>query len=287
VVTLVWLQRLRAMERIINGLKSRSRKTESLNELRERSLQNARTTRMSISGSPIERWGENVVKVLIADDDPIWNRFLGDQLSDAGFWVNSAYSGREAVDQVRTGDYDVVLLDVLMPEMDGHAVLQQLRSSGNYAAILMVTCKNVEKDKIRALASGADDYLVKPVCVPELVARINAVLRRITNSNRRSTDHFVLRAGPFELDPFQKIVRKKGRDIHLTNTEFTFLELLMRRPGQVISARALDKHLANSEIVSDPTTIRVHITNLRRKLDDRRGNSCIRAVRGIGYSLHI
>jgi len=225
------------------------------------------------------------MKVLIADDDAIWNCLLGERLSHAGFKVNAAFNGHEALDQARTGDYDAVLLDVVMPRMDGHAVLRELRASGSRAAVLMVTCKDEEEDKLRAFAGGADDYLVKPVRVPEIVARIRAILRRIGAGIQKRPGVLILHSGSLEMDPLGRIVRKNGKVIHLTKTEFAFLETLMRRPGQIVPGYILNEHLAGSDMAPDAVTIRVHIKNLRRKIGGRTSRSRIRTIRGMGYAL--
>jgi two-component system response regulator MprA len=225
------------------------------------------------------------MKVLIADDDPVWIRLLGDRLIAAGFTVDTVFDGHAAVTQIRSGDYDAVLLDVLMPRVDGHAVLRELRSLGSRAAVLMVTAKDEDEDKLKAFAAGADDYVVKPVRVPEIIARIRAIIRRTGNRGSKKAKLAVLRAGPLELDPLARTVRKNGRLIHVTKSEFAVLDLLMQSPGKVVPNSALVHEITEDEIPPHPGTIRVHIRNLRAKLGSHGGKSLIRTVHGLGYAL--
>ena len=156
------------------------------------------------------------MKVLVVDDDPCLSQFLREGLSCEGFAVDLASKGREALARAAETAYDVILLDIVMPGMDGYAVLKKLRTMGISAAILMVTCKTHERDKLQALNSGADDYLVKPILLAELIVRIRAIIRRTGQRGNQKAKTIVLRAGPLDLDPHARTVRKNSRLIRLT-----------------------------------------------------------------------
>ncbi len=225
------------------------------------------------------------MRLLIAEDDADLRTFVLEGLTRAGFAVDAAKDGQEAVDLASERAYDVVLLDVVMPKRDGFEVLKTLRCRGYKGVVLLVTSRGQERDKLQGLNSGADDYIVKPFLLTELVARIRAILRRTTPARGTVLQGATIKVGPLEMDLLKREVRKGNKPIALTKKEFDLLEYLMRRPKQVHSQEDLAQHLTGIEHESQTNTIEVHIKNLRAKLDAKRGLSLIRTVRGCGYSL--
>lgn len=243
-----------------------------------------------------------LMKLLLAEDDKDLCAFAREGLIREGFAVDVARNGQEAVDLASERQYDVILLDVMMPELDGFAVLKTLRSRGYQGAVLLATCKGQERDKLKGLNSGADDYIVKPYLLSELTARIRSILRRTSLGPGKIIQDAVLKAGVLELDLLKREVKKSGKPVSLTKREFELLEYLMRRPGQVISQAVLAQHLTSVDYEAQTNTIEVHIKNLRAKIDAKfgdpahgrrgspskepEGGSLIRTVRGFGYSLN-
>jgi DNA-binding response OmpR family regulator len=227
-----------------------------------------------------------LMRLLLVEDDKDLSEFAREGLSREGFAVDVAMDGQEAVDIVSERQYDVILLDVEMPKLNGFAVLKTLRSRGYRGAVLLATCKGQEKDKLQGLNNGADDYIVKPFLLTELVARIRAVLRRTGgDSSTKVIQGSILKSGPLEMNLIKHEVHKAGKPIILTKKEFELLEYFMRRPGQVLSQGVLSQHLIHTDFDSHTNTIEVHIKNLRAKIDSKTGPSLIRTVRGCGYSL--
>ncbi len=226
------------------------------------------------------------MRLLLVEDDKDLCAFAREGLVREGFAVDVARNGQEAVDLAVERQYDVILMDVMMPEMDGFTALKTLRTRGFQGGVLLATCKGQERDKLQGLNNGADDYIVKPYLLTELVARIRAVLRRTSGSSAKTDQGSVLKAGPLELDLLKREVKKNGKNIALTKREFELLEYLMRRPGQVISQAVLAQHLTSMDYEAQTNTIEVHIKNLRAKIDSKSGDSLIRTARGFGYSLN-
>jgi DNA-binding response OmpR family regulator len=227
------------------------------------------------------------MRVLLVEDDKDLSAFMQEGLVREGFTVTIARNGKEAVVMAEESQHDVILLDIMMPQMDGYAVLKTLRSKGNKAAVLVVTCKAQERDKLQGLNSGADDYIVKPFLLTELVARIRAVLRRTGSSSQKPSQGSLLKAGDIQLDVLKREVKRAGKVIELTKKEFDLLFYFMQRPGQVLSQTVIAQHISNTDFNTTTNTIEVHIKNLRTKLDGKSSKSVIRTVRGCGYALDI
>ncbi len=223
----------------------------------------------------------NPMRVLVVEDDRELCEVMQEGLAREGFQVDRASSGQEALERATGSAYDVILLDVMIPRPDGYAVLAQLRKQGNRSAILMVTSRGEEKDKLKGLSGGADDYLVKPFLLTELVARIRAISRRISCRSGAPAGER-LRAGDIEMDLLRREVRRAGQALSLTRTEFNLLELFLRNPGQVLSPSVLAQRLSLGAAAS-PNALEVHIKNLRGKIDRPPSPSLIRNVRGSGY----
>lgn len=220
------------------------------------------------------------MRVLVVEDDAELSRFIRSALKREGFVCGHASDGKAALALAHEAEYDVVLLDVVMPELDGLSVLKELRKRGNPAAILMVTSQGHESDKLKGLNSGADDYIVKPFLVTELIARIRAVLRRSQPGAPKTLT--VLHAGDVTLDLVKHSVTIKGRPVELTKKEFELLEYFMRHPHQLLSQPALAQHVWNQDFDSDSNTVEVHVGHLRDKISHGK-TPLIVTVRGAGY----
>jgi two-component system, OmpR family, response regulator MprA len=219
------------------------------------------------SASPAER-------VLVVDDDPPLRRMLARTLSAEGFEVTVAADGGAALVEVQRAAPDVIVLDVAMPAIDGLSVCRRLRGKGLPTPILMLTARDAVADRVAGLEAGADDYLVKPFAVPELVARLHALTRR-----GRSTDS-VLTYADLTLDVAARSATRSGRAIELTGREAALLELLLRESGRTVSRdRALDEIWDDA---AEPNVVDRYITRLRRKLGDP---PLIRTLRGTGFQL--
>jgi two-component system OmpR family response regulator len=218
------------------------------------------------------------MRLLIAEDDEKLSAALARGLRGEGYAVDVAGTGEEALLQARVYDYDVVILDVMIPEPDGVAVCRTLRQEERWAPVLMLTARDGVNDRILGLDAGADDYLVKPFDFGELVARIRALLRR-TPPERPP----VLTAGDLELDPAAHQVARNGQEIDLTAREFAVLEYLIRKTGQVVSRTELLDHVWDQNYEGSTNIVDVYVGYLRRKVEEPFGKPLIRTVRGAGY----
>jgi two-component system phosphate regulon response regulator PhoB len=196
--------------------------------------------------------------------------------------VSLAESGDEAVERIRDGVPDLILLDWMLPGLSGIELCRRWRSREETARtpIIMITARGEEEERVRGLATGADDYVVKPFSIPELNARIQALLRR--SSPQLVTN--VLRAGELELDRQSHRVRRSGRDLHLGPTEYRLLEYLMRHPGRVYSREQLLDGVWGNDVYVDERTVDVHVGRLRKAINRGREADPIRTVRGAGYA---
>jgi DNA-binding response OmpR family regulator len=221
---------------------------------------------------------ERPVRVLVVDDEPLIVELLTMGLDYEGFEVSVARTGFEALEQVQSKRPDLVVLDVMLPGIDGIEVCKRLQDQGN-VGILMLTARGEVDDRVIGLESGADDYLVKPFNFRELMARLRAILRR-----RGINLHRALRVGDLVLDRQSRRVTRAGRIIELTPREYDMLELFMTHPRQVFPRDVILNRVWGYDYMSDTNVIDVHIRHLREKLgdDDR---SLIRSVRGVGYAL--
>jgi DNA-binding response OmpR family regulator len=216
--------------------------------------------------------------ILVVDDERAIRRLLRLYLSDAGFTVAEAPDGLAALDQVRRGGIDLVLLDLNLPEIDGFEVCRQVREVAT-VPVIMVTARDEESQRVTGLELGADDYVVKPFSPAEVVARVKAVLRRVSAP---VDPHRTLRAGPAELEPTSRRVTVDGREVELTRLEFDLLAELAAHPRVVYTRERLLEKVWGYQSGVGGKTVDVHVANLRRKLGEAIG---IVAVRGVGYKL--
>lgn len=220
------------------------------------------------------------MRVLVVEDDAGISRLIHQGLNEAGYAVDIASNGREGVNYAIAADYDVIVLDVLLPELDGLSVLKDLRQRGLQTPVLLLTALDMVQDRVLGLDAGADDYLIKPFDFTELLARLRALLRRPP----LQTD-VVFQVGNLEMDTVQRLVRRGDRLIELSPREFSLLEYLMRHPNQVLSRTQIAQHVWSFDFYSDFKVIDVYIGYLRRKIDRNEPSSLIQTVRGVGYRI--
>jgi two-component system response regulator RegX3 len=220
-------------------------------------------------------------RALVVEDEAAIRNGLCDVLVYRGFDVHAVIDGPSALLVAQQERFDLVLLDVMLPELDGFRVCAQLRERGDRTPVLMLTARGSEEDIIRGFESGADDYVTKPFSVRELAARVQALLRR---AGRGQDGCF--RAGPFEVDPSRNLARADGAEIELTTREVRILQLLAEDPGRIVSRRTLLREawdMNNAENV-ETRTVDMHIAKLRKKLGPR-ADGLVETVRGGGYRL--
>ncbi|HWV02290.1 MAG TPA: phosphate regulon transcriptional regulator PhoB [Devosia sp.] len=220
--------------------------------------------------------------ILIVEDETDLSELMRYNLEAEGFRVMGAESGDEAVERIRDGVPDLILLDWMLPGLSGIELCRRWRSREETARtpIIMITARGEEEERVRGLATGADDYVVKPFSMPELVARIQALLRRANPQLVTNT----LKAGDLELDRQSHRVRRAGRDLHLGPTEYRLLEYLMRHPGRVYTREQLLDGVWGNDVYVDERTVDVHVGRLRKAINRGREPDPIRTVRGAGYA---
>jgi two-component system, OmpR family, response regulator RegX3 len=224
-----------------------------------------------------------VSRVLIVEDEAAVRDALDYSLRGEGFDVDAASDGEAGLRAAQAGDYDVVILDLMLPKMSGTEVCRRLRSE-SAVPIIMLTAKGAELDRVLGLEIGADDYVTKPFSMAELIGRIRAILRRRQLDRSGATS--MLRVGDLELDPIRHEVKIGGEPKRLTPSEFKLLLLLAQDPGRVFSRREIMQHLWDSSYVGDQRACDIHISNLRQKIEDDPGNPArVETVRGVGYKL--
>ncbi|MGJ3245667.1 MAG: response regulator transcription factor [Elainellaceae cyanobacterium] len=220
------------------------------------------------------------MRVLVVEDDAGISRFIHQGLKEAGYAVDIAADGQEGISYAIAADYDVIVLDVLLPELDGLSALKNLRQRGLQTPVLLLTALDTVQDRVLGLDAGADDYLTKPFDFTELLARLRALLRRPP----LQTD-VVLQVGNLEVDTAQRLVKRGDRPIELSPREFSLLEYLMRHPNQVLSRTQIAQHVWSFDFYGDFKVIDVYIGYLRRKIDRNEPSSLIHTVRGVGYRI--
>lgn len=220
------------------------------------------------------------MRILVVEDERRIAVFIKRGLEEEHYAVDVAYDGEEALDWADVVDYDLIVLDVLLPKKDGIQVCRELRAQGSRVPILMLTARDAVEDRVRGLDSGADDYLVKPFAFQELLARIRALLRR---RGEVKTTH--LQVGDLVLDTITHRATRSGRVIELTAREYALLEFLMRHPGQVLSRTQIAEHVWNYDFYSTSNIVDVYIRYLRRKVDEGFDVKLIETVRGVGYRI--
>jgi len=222
------------------------------------------------------------MKILIVEDEQKTGDYLKQGLSEASFVVDLARDGVDGMHLALSEDYDLVVLDVMLPGLDGWGVLRAIRDAGKNMPVLFLTARDQVEERVKGLELGADDYLVKPFAFSELLARVRSLLRR-----GKAMEPEVLKAADLELDLLRRRVTRAGRRIELTAKEFALMELLMRRQGEVLPRSLIASQIWDMNFDSDTNVIEVAVRRLRAKVDDDFEPKLIVTVRGMGYVLEI
>ncbi|HHI94500.1 MAG TPA: response regulator [Gammaproteobacteria bacterium] len=223
------------------------------------------------------------MKILIVEDETKIGDYLKQGLSEAGFVADLARNGLDGHHFAMTEAYDLIILDVMLPDVDGWRILQSLREAGRTVPVLFLTARDSVEDRVKGLELGADDYLVKPFAFAELLARVRTLLRRGAAMATETT----LRIADLELDLMRRRVTRAGQRITLTAKEFALLELLMRRQGEVLPRSLIASQVWDMNFDSDTNIIDVAIRRVRAKIDDDFDTRLIHTVRGMGYMLDV
>ena len=218
------------------------------------------------------------MRVLVAEDEQDLNNIVSAKLAESGHSVDSCLDGKEAMLYLSAAEYDVVILDIMMPGADGFKVLEKIRKEGRKTPVLFLTARDSIQDRVRGLDAGANDYLVKPFSLEELMARV----RVLTRSSHGSA-HNVLSAGDLTLDIGTREVMRGGRRMELSAKEFQLLEYLLHNKGIVLSREKIENHIWNFDYEGGTNVVDVYISYLRKKIDVPGVQKLIRTVRGVGY----
>lgn len=222
-------------------------------------------------------------RILIVDDEPNIRDLLTTSLRFAGFGVRAVSNGAQTISAVLEEEPDLIILDVMLPDMNGFSVTKRLRSAGYTAPILFLTAKDDTEDKITGLTVGGDDYVTKPFSLDEIVARIKAILRRTIHEEEDA----VISAGPLVMDQDTHEVTVDGKSVELSPTEFKLLRYMMLNPNRVLSKTQILDHVWEYDFNGDAGIVESYISYLRRKLDALSSDSMIQTKRGFGYMLKI
>jgi two-component system copper resistance phosphate regulon response regulator CusR len=220
------------------------------------------------------------MKILIVEDEIKTGDYLKQGLSEAGFIVDVCRDGLDGMQLALTGAYDLLILDVMLPGMDGWQLLQAIRKAGKDMPVIFLTARDQVGDRVKGLELGADDYLIKPFSFAELLARVRTLLRR-----GKTTETSTLVVADLEMDLLKRKVTRDNKRIDLTAKEFTLLELLLRRQGEVLPRSLIASQVWDMNFDSDTNVIDVAVRRLRAKIDDDFNTKLIRTVRGMGYVL--
>ncbi len=220
------------------------------------------------------------MKILIVEDEKKVASFIKKGLEEEYYTVDVAYDGREGLRLALVEDYDLMIMDVMLPMKDGFTLVKEIRSEKITTPVLLLTAKDTVENKVEGLDSGADDYLTKPFAFEELLARIRALLRR-----KEGSKSLLLKAGDLELDTQSHKVTRSGIEISLTPKEYSILEYLLRNKNHVVSRTLLSEHVYDYHFDTDTNVIDVYINKLRNKIDKQFENPLLHTIRGVGYIL--
>jgi DNA-binding response OmpR family regulator len=222
------------------------------------------------------------MRVLLVEDEHKIAAYVKRGLQESGYAVDAVFTGRDALDWVGAAPYDLIILDIMLPVIDGLSVCRELRHRGDRTPVLMLTARDEVDDRVTGLDAGADDYLVKPFAMKELLARMRALTRR-TDQPKSS----VLSYADLSLDTRTHQVRRGGQLISLALKEFSVLECLLREPGRVLTRAQIAEHVWSYENFNQSNVVDVYVRNLRRKIDEPFEQKLIYTVRGVGYCLAV
>jgi DNA-binding response OmpR family regulator len=220
------------------------------------------------------------MRILLIEDEPSIAQFIRQGLSEADYTVDLVSNGWEGLDYALAAEYDAIILDIMLPGLDGLSLLRELRVQRRKIPVLLLTARDTVESRVQGLDSGADDYLVKPFAFPELLARLRALLRRPPLQAEP-----VLRLADLEMNTARREVRRAGRLIELSPREFAVLEYLLRHPGQTLTRTQIAEHIWNFDFYNESNVIDVYIGYLRRKIDQGFNPPLLHTVRGVGYRL--
>jgi two-component system OmpR family response regulator len=231
---------------------------------------------------------DRIPAVLVVDDEPNIRELVQVALQFHGCSVTTAATGKDALRQIEADHPDLIVLDVMLPDLDGFEVVRRLRAAGNEVPVIFLTARDTSTDTVTGLALGGDDYVTKPFSVESLVARVRAVLRRASRTapGETSQDNSTLRAGDLELDESRWTVHRAGQQVELSPTEFRLLAYLMRHEGRVLTREQLLENVWGWDYAGQSQIVETYISYLRRKLDPL-GPPIIHTQRGVGYSLRL
>ena len=227
-----------------------------------------------------EKEGTEIMRILIAEDERDLNHIVSAKLSESGYSVDSCYDGEEAMAYLSAAGYDVVILDIMMPGADGFKVLEKIRREGKITPVLFLTARDSIQDRVKGLDAGANDYLVKPFSLDELLARVRVLTRSAHGSAQN-----VLTADDLTLDIGSREVARAGKRIELSAKEYQLLEYLLYNKGIVLSREKIENHIWNFDYEGGTNVVDVYISYLRKKIDGPGMKKLIRTVRGVGYVL--
>ncbi len=224
------------------------------------------------------------MRILLAEDERDLNRVIVKKMKAEGYYIDSCYDGKEALDYFKLSNYDVAIVDVMMPHMDGFQLVSTIRDMNIHTPVIFLTARDTVEDKVKGLDLGANDYVVKPFSFKELMARIRVLSRKPTSEGSGNSN--IYKAGDLTLDMSSHRVTRNGDEIYLTVKEYALLEFLIRNKGQVLSREQIEDNLWNVESGSGSNAVDVYIRYLRKKVDDPYEVKLIRTVRGVGYVLN-
>lgn len=220
------------------------------------------------------------MRVLVVEDDLSICNFIRQGLTEAGYAVDSVVNGLDGLEYAFSAPYDVLVIDIMLPEMDGLTLLKKLRQQGNKTPTLILTARDTVRNRVEGLDAGADDYLVKPFDFSELMARLRALLRRPPLQVDTN-----LQVGDLEMNTSMREVRRNGKLIELSPREYAILEYLMRNPNRVLTRTQIGEHVWDFDFYHESNVVDVYIGYLRRKIDRGNEQSLIQTVRGVGYRI--
>ncbi len=220
------------------------------------------------------------MRILIVEDEKSLRTLLERRFTGEKYTVDACGDGREALSYIETGTYDCIILDIMLPGMDGLSVLREMRDRRHRTPVLLLTARDSIVDRVKGLDIGADDYLTKPFSYDELSARVRAMLRR--GGEEKTT---TLSLADLSMDTLTRTVTRGGKEIELTSKEFALLEYFLRHPGQVFTREQIISHIWNFDFDNDSNIVDVYVRYLRRKIDDDSATPLIHTIRGTGYTL--
>jgi DNA-binding response OmpR family regulator len=220
------------------------------------------------------------MRILVVEDDRKLSDIIQRGLTEIGYAVDAAYDGEEGKEMAEMYPYDLIILDIILPKIDGIEVCLEMRHHDIKSRIIMLTSRDTIDDRVKGLDSGADDYLVKPFALAELLARIRALLRR-----EISEGSSLLQVGELSVDTLTREIRRAEKDIKLTGKEYSILEYFVRNPNIVITRRMIEDHVWDLSLDSESNLVDVYIRRLRQKIDKEGEDSLIETIRGVGYRL--